>query len=430
MALWQNMNTTTSPGVSPSVVAYYDRAVLPNMMPEMVHHRDAQKVELPPHNGKSVRFRRITALPAITKPLIEGKTPDGQTMSETAFTATVKSYGGFIEATDEYNWYLLGNKHQEAAKTLADQAALSLDTLDAMALNAGLNVQYAGNKTSRGAITADDKLTFLDIKKAVRTLRRANAKPFADGYFHGIVHTDVVYDLTSDEKHWIDVAVYQDKQKIEKYELGIAYKVKFFESTNAMVFKPEEVLMANDGGLSAKADVANLPLTAPSLWDVQNRIAYSLVQSDTVVDPRPLVGKMVNLNCTVNGDSVVAPVCIENAVFDTIIFNNARVPVIKITLRWLPNITGNITAAFLEPYGGGAGDIPVYSTLVYAKDAYGSVELGGNGRNIRTIINPPGSAGANDPLEQRGTIAWKVNGYCTAILQDDFIVRIESGATA
>ena len=84
----------------------------------------------------------------------------------------------------------------------------------------------------------------------------------------------------------------------------------------------------------------------------------------------------------------------------------------------------------IVPYGGGAGGCDVYSTLVYGKDAYGSIELGGNGRNVRIIIKPPEGNGAEDPLEQRGTIAWKVKGFCTVILQDDFIVRIESGATA
>lgn len=429
MALWQNLNTTTSPGVAPSVVAYYDRAVLPNMMPEMVHHRDAQKVELPLHNGKSVRFRRITAMPAITKPLIEGKTPDGQTMSETALTVTVKPYGGFIEVTDEYNWYLLGNKHQEAAKTLADQAALSLDTLDAMALNAGLNVQYAGSKTSRGAIAATDKLTFPDIKKAVRTLRRANAKPFADGFFHGIMHTDVYFDLTSDPM-WVDVTKYQDKQKVEKYELGTVYKVKFFESTNAVVFRPETNLIANDG-LAASANIATISVGAASGIDALTR-SVTIAMPTGLLDPRPLVGKMVTMAYTLSSTNYEAPVCIENAeVVHTAAIGGTVTNMLKLTFRWLPEgMTSSATGVTIKTTGGGASGIPVYSTLVYAKDAYGSVELGGNGRNIRTIINPPGSAGANDPLEQRGTIAWKVNGYATAILQDDFIVRIESGATA
>lgn len=430
MALWQHMNATTSPGLSPAVVQFYDREVLPNMVPEMVHHRDAQKVNLPLHNGKSVRFRRITALPPITTPLIEGKTPDGQVMSETAFTATVKPYGGFIEVTDEVKWYLLDDQHQQAAKTLADQASLSLDTLDAIALNSGLNVQYANGKTSRGALTADDKVTFLDIKKAVRTLRRANAKPFADGYFHGIVHSDVVFDLTSDEKHWIDVAVYQDKQKIEKYELGIAYKVKFFESTNAMVFSPETNLVANDG-LAATSAITTLNIGAASGIDALTR-SVTIAMPSGLLDPRPLVGKMVTMAYTQSSNTYEAPACIENAeIVHTGAIGGAVTNKLKLTFRWLPEgMTSAATAVTIKPYGGGADGDPVYSTLIYAKDAYGSVELGGNGRNVRIIINPPGSAGAEDPLEQRGTVAWKVLGYCTVILQDDFIVRLESGASA
>ena len=50
--------------------------------------------------------------------------------------------------------------------------------------------------------------------------------------------------------------------------------------------------------------------------------------------------------------------------------------------------------------------------------------------NVKTIINPPGSAGSDDPLAQRGTIAWKVEGYAVAVIQDALIVRVEHGYTA
>jgi N4-gp56 family major capsid protein len=73
--------------------------------------------------------------------------------------------------------------------------------------------------------------------------------------------------------------------------------------------------------------------------------------------------------------------------------------------------------------------VNVFGTLVYGQNAYGDIELDGNGGNVKVIINPPGSSGAADPLEQRGTIAWKVKGYCATILQDSFLVRIEHGAT-
>ena len=412
MAVYDNLNYSYSPGVAPSVIQYYDRAVLPNMKPEMVHNRDAQKRTLPEHNGKTIQFRRITALPAITTPLIEGVTPEGQTMQETCFTAMVKPYGGHIEVTDEMNFYLLGPKHKEAADTLADQAALSLDTISRNALNAGMNVQYAGGKTSRGTIAATDKLTYADIKKAVRTLRRANAKPFADGFFHGITHTDVYFDLTSDPM-WVDVAKYQDKQKVEKYELGTIYKCKLFESTNAMIFKPQTYIYGTTTQIAASANY--------------NAGERYLTTSAVITpdDARNLTGRLVNVQYTSGGSNVVTPMCIEK-----VDYKQGR---IYFRLAVAASITGNWTTGNslkIVPYGGGANGCDVYSTLVYAENSYGSVELEGGGRNVRIIINPPGSAGSDDPLEQRGTIAWKVKGFCTVILQDDFIVRIESGATA
>ena len=84
----------------------------------------------------------------------------------------------------------------------------------------------------------------------------------------------------------------------------------------------------------------------------------------------------------------------------------------------------------IYPQGAGASDVDVYSTIIYGQDAFGDIELAGNGKNVEIIINPPGSAGSEDPYSQRGTIAWKVKGFTSAILQDLALVRIEHGATA
>ena len=409
MAVFDNLNKTYSPGVAPSVVEYYERSLLENMKPEMVHNRDAQKRTLPEHNGKTVKFRRFTPFAAITEPLAEGVTPAGQTLTETAFTAMVKPYGGHVELTDEINFYLLDNMHQETAKLLADQAALSLDTISRNALNAGMNVQYANSKTSRGALDSTDKLTFAEIKTAVRNLKRKNVKPFADGFYHAIVHPDVVHDLTADTM-WVDVAKYQDKVKTERYELGTIYKVKFFESTNAMVFKAQTYIYGTKTSLTATAfDAATKCMT----------VSDSISEDDA----RAMTGLLVNVQITKSSASSVTPMCIER-----VDATNK-----KVYFRWVPASTTDWTttnALKVVPYGGGASGADVYSTLIYGENAFGTIELGGTGRNVQIIINAPGSSGALDPLAQRGTIAWKVKGFCTVILQDDFIVRLESGATA
>ena len=412
-----NTNYTYSQGVAPAVVEYYERALLENMKPEMVHNMDAQKRTLPLNNGKTVQFRRFSPFPAITTPLSEGVTPDGQTLTETAFRAMVKPYGGYVSLTDEMQWYMLDNMHKETAQLLADQAALSLDTISRDALNAGLNVQYVG-QTARGSITRSNFMTYGEIKKAVRTLKDRNVKPFGDGYYHAIVHPDVVHDLTSDDM-WVDVTTYQDKTQVRQYELGTIYKVKFFESTNAKVFKPETYWWGTTNSLTA---AATYDQSAKAI-----KLAASSLTSDQA---RLLTGKLVYIyrNVVASSDEKNFIACIDHI----------DVPTQTVYLRWDP--AGDATEAAkwttsnslaIKIYGAaGYDNVPVYSTLVYGQNAYGSVELGGTGRNVQIIVKEPGSSGSLDPLNQLGSVGWKVNGFCSVILQDDFIVRIESGATA
>ncbi|MEW6096558.1 MAG: N4-gp56 family major capsid protein, partial [bacterium] len=73
---------------------------------------------------------------------------------------------------------------------------------------------------------------------------------------------------------------------------------------------------------------------------------------------------------------------------------------------------------------GGVAD--VYATLIFGTDAYGVTEIRGNG--VKTIIKDFGSSGTADPLEQRATAAWKA-WYVAEILNDAFMVRVESGAS-
>lgn len=412
MAVFDNLNYTHSKGVSPAVTEYYERKLLENTKPEMVHNRDAQRRTLPLHNGKHVTFRRFTPFGAITKPLAEGVTPKGQTLHQTKFSAMVKPYGGHVEITDELNLYLLDDMHKETAELLRDQAILSLDTISRDAINAGMNVQYVGDNTTRGTISPTDKLTYDEIKKCVRTLKRRNVKPFADGFYHAIVHPDVTHDLTSDQM-WVDIATYQNKRAVERYELGCVNKVKFYESTNAKVFAADTYLYDEVAALTANAS-----------YDTEKR-CMTIKETLTPDQARELTGKMVCVQYTADSTNYTTPMCVERVDYE------AK----KVYFRWNPasTVTANWTtakSAKIVPTGGGAGGANVYSTLVYGENAFGSIELGGTGRNIQIIIKAPEGNGAEDPYNQRGTIAWKVKGFCTVILQDDFIVRIESGATA
>lgn len=409
MAIFDNMQKTYSPGVAPSnVIQYFERTLLENMKPALIHSRDGQKRSLPLNNGKTVNFRRFSTLPAVTDPLVEGVTPEGQSMEETAFTAMVKPYGAYMTMTDEFNLYALDNLTQEAAKLLSDQANLSVDCIARDPLHAGMNVAFPEGVTARSQITAANKLTPALLKKIVRNLKHKNVPTFADGYYHAIIHPDTAYDLTSDPL-WVDVARYQDKSMIEKYEIGTMHGIKFFESTNAKIFTATGAyLYLTDAGVKVNS------LTCTGTVDAATK-SVAVTNAITPDEARALTGKMVDVTY---GSSKRATVCVER-----VDYANK-----KIYLRWVPTELAGQTATTIVPTGAGASNADVYSTLVYGPNAYGTIELGGNGQNVTVIVKAPGELG-NDPLNQRCSVGWKVKGFCNVILQDDFIVRVEHGCT-
>jgi N4-gp56 family major capsid protein len=85
--------------------------------------------------------------------------------------------------------------------------------------------------------------------------------------------------------------------------------------------------------------------------------------------------------------------------------------------------------------GAGSGGADVYGTMIFGKDAFGVVDVAGTqGRydgsgRIGTIVKALGSAGTEDPLDQRATVGWK-SLQLPKILNNNFFTRIEAGVTA
>ena len=196
--------------------------------------------------------------------------------------------------------------------------------------------------------------------------------------------------------------------------------MKFFEVDNPKVFKNEDYLY----GTTASLD-------APNLSPVYNATTRTLtVTCSTMTSDlaRELTGKLVYVDYTESSTHYKTPMCIEKITWDS--------SYAYVKFRWTPGstVTDNWTYAKsvkITPTGGGASNAPVHATLIYGQDAFGMVKLGGKGKpNIRIIVKPLGASGDQDPLNQRGSIAWKVPFFCAAVIQDDFICRIEHGVSA
>lgn len=259
------INTTGSNAsgndLSGEMKTFYSDYLIDMAEPELVHDQFGQKHPIPKNGGKTIEFRKYDPLPKALTPLTEGVTPDGQKLNMGVITATVAQYGGFIELSDMLLLTAIDNNLVQATKLLGSQAGRTLDTITREVLNGGTNVQYAeGQVNSRtalvgGSATDSDNhyLTVNAIRRAVRFLKVMNA-PRINGYYAGIIHPDVSYDLMDDPK-WVNVKTYSDPEGIYEGEIGRIEGVRFVETSEAKVWEKAGVDKSTGTEQSAKRDV-------------------------------------------------------------------------------------------------------------------------------------------------------------------------------
>ena len=229
-----NTNTTVDSGMTVEMKTYYDKNLIKNAEPELVHDQFGQKRPIPKNGGKTIEFRKYDPFPKALTPLTEGVTPDGRKLTATSVTATVKQYGDYTTLSDVLLLTAIDNNLVEATTLLGSQAGRTLDTITREVLAAGTNVLYAGGKSDRQSLTNTDTLTMQDIKNAVRILKDKNTSKI-NGDFVAIIHPDTTLDIMNDDE-WIDAAKYAGSERIFKGEIGRMYGVRFVESTEAKIF--------------------------------------------------------------------------------------------------------------------------------------------------------------------------------------------------
>lgn len=393
------INTTASTNISTKLnKTFYDRQLLESAKTRFVHAKFGQKRPIPKHSGKRVEFRRWNLFDPtqVMGGLEEGVTPESQALSQTAIEATLSQYGAYVEVSDLLDLTGYDRVIADSAELLGEQLGTVVEWVTRDAMCSGANVQYAGGKSERIELTASDKLTVEEIRKAVRSLRKAKARMFSDRgrkpHFICICSPEATYDLQSDA-NWQDVSKYSNAEQIYSGEIGRLYGVVFVESTEAKVFAATiNTTLAAD---STRTDLKlTTPLTEEQITAIKTSGAMIKVGNETEKKVATDNLKAGDNTITLSESLVVAPTA-GTAVYST---------------------------------DAGAEGCSIHATLVFGKDAYGVIDVEGKGA-LETIIKPCGSAGTGDPLNQRATVGAKVMAYTAKVLNDLWIVRIEHGVS-
>ena len=242
-----NTNMTASAGLTPGMQTYYNRELLRTFEPELVHLQFGDEHRMPENSGLVMNMRKIIPLEANTNTLSEGEPGESVMLTETEVTVKLEQYGEYARCTDKLDLSHLDMNILRKTKLFGDAGARSIDAVVREELATCTNVIYAGGKTSRSALTSEDKLTTKELRKAVRKLKKAHAQTFG-GYYIAIVGPDTFYDLQDDET-FVAVSRYQDKEAVYTGEIGRLFGCRIVETTEAKVF---------EGAGASGADVASV----------------------------------------------------------------------------------------------------------------------------------------------------------------------------
>lgn len=241
------VNVTTDSKLSAENKTFYDRALVEEAGPNLIHGQFGQKRPIPKNGGKRIQFRRYASLPKALNPLTEGVTPEGRKLSATAVEAEVNQYGDFVCLSDVLDLTAIDNNVLEATKAVGRQAGLTLDTITRNVLQSGTNVFYCPKVGANGVQTPVTDRSGLDktctltvdvVKKVAAMLKAANA-PKIDGDYVCILHPYVAYDIMSDPR-WEEMHKYTTPENMYQGEIGRIAGVRFVETSEAAVYKGTE----------------------------------------------------------------------------------------------------------------------------------------------------------------------------------------------
>ncbi len=412
---------TTNGFLSNDMKTYYSDFLIDNAESALVHAQFGQKRPIPRNGGKTVEFRRYSALPKASTPLTEGVTPRGTSMEMSTVRANVYQYGAYIELSDMLLMTAIDNNVLEATKLLGSQAGRTIDSvIRDVIVSAGTNVQYGEGKVNSrlelvgGEADGNHYLTVDCIRRAARALKAKNVEKI-NGSYVAIIHPDVAYDLMNDPE-WEKPKSYCDPADLYNGEIGKIGGVRFVESTEAKIIEAD-TLVKETGAKFLTIASYSTKSTADSIGDgVGAATKFTLTVSDTLTneDAEKLVGKSLQLYdedaATVETVKVVGVKPSANAVY----------------LEAAPASASYASGD--KAYAANAGRLgrDVYCTLVIGANAYGVIDIIGGG--LEHIVKQLGSAGTGDPINQRATVGWKA-AISASVLAQEAMVRIETASS-
>ena len=225
---------------------YWHDFFIENLVDNLAMRGLTKLAKVPKNNGKVVWWVNINKVSGAGASLSEGADPTPRSSAASRVSATLTEYGNLIKNSRLFMDTAIDGVKEQIMKDLARDAAKTLDDAVLAVALAGSNVIYPGAVAARNSIAAANTATIKEVRKAVRLLELSSVPRFPDGFYAGLVHPDVAYDLQTDSA-WTDIVKYRDTVKYDiPGEVGRIWGVRF-------AMAPTIPILVNSG--SANRDV-------------------------------------------------------------------------------------------------------------------------------------------------------------------------------
>lgn len=370
---------------------------------------------MPSNNGSNeIVFKRMLSLAAHTQPLVEGIPPASDKGSMVAIKGSTKSYGRVMKFTDKVNWAVVDPLISEYTRQLSLKIPELKDILAQEALLAECQVFYAQPKVVYSGAGDPDILvldstkpsvshitrlnpacnpTLDEFRKIVLSMEAAKVRPGMGGNFRALASSAVLFDLITDHRV---------KEFMKFSNTGQAYKQDMVIDLFSLAFQKAKTIKTDNTYIDADGVVKYL-YHVPSATiadEIDTALSADYVGKVNLILPKP-IGEM--------GSSDTYIVVYLDPVSGTIPTNK--------------QLTNASSAALATLFGAATGIdvLNIHHSYVIGEEAL--FRIGVEGHTAPQFIKKElGSAGTEDPLNQRQSIGWKIDSLGYKVVNPDAVV--------
>lgn len=389
---------------------------------------------------KTAKFRRWAGMTPTLRPLREGIPPmPDKHAYETMEVGNVFSFGRWSVYTDEVDNEVVSEVVSERSVQYGEVANQIKELYARKTWLCSPNELFANFKNSIADLKYGDVITIDDLRFLVGRMRRLMVKPVG-GKFNYICSQEFINGLFDDPRVRMYMEIEQTTGKL--FTSGEAFDLFELQFIPTLLdeFAYPDVEFPNIYDLDGEKEAARFyHVDGNTIYYIDVHQDFKVSTSDktlrqvvtgylpdgTAIEDQPIwdlsgVGTVTTSNLQTSGAISASKITVTANTYtetDTDSYGNKIRKYSDATVTLETNSTPTDTATAIVGWinAGEFYPLPIHRGILFGDEAMIKINMEGISDAPRIIIKPLGSAGVNDPLDQRQSIGFRVDGFGLAI---------------